>query len=173
MLRRVERQRTPAAPDVDEVGALRECQLATDEVELGALRCGESTGTVAVTVAVAGVRPVAAGVRHRVVEQQLVELVGEVVVVRDRSTVALTGVQRAAEASLRGRRRRPAAERTQANHRGHRADQPPQAGAGRAGSADAAQRVGQIALDVEVAGHVRPGEAELAGLPEKMSERAP
>ncbi|MEJ7718990.1 MAG: hypothetical protein WKF58_00325 [Ilumatobacteraceae bacterium] len=104
VLRCVERQRTPAAPDVDEVRARRECQLATDEVELARCAAAKSTGTVAVTVAVAGVRPVAAGVRHRVVEQQLVELVGEVVVVRDRGTIALTGVQRAAEASLRGRR---------------------------------------------------------------------
>ena len=104
VLRRVERQRTPAAPDVDEVRARRECQLATDEVELGALRCGEPTGTVAVTVAVAGVRPVAAGC---------------------------------------------------------------------AGSPDAAQRVGEIALDVEIAGHVRPGEPELAGLPDEVSKCSP
>ncbi|MEJ7718991.1 MAG: hypothetical protein WKF58_00330 [Ilumatobacteraceae bacterium] len=54
-----------------------------------------------------------------------------------------------------------------------RADQPPRTRAGCAGSPDAAQRAGEIALDVEIAGHVRPGEPELAGLPDEVSECSP
>ena len=99
----VQRQRAPAAADVEQPLAGLQAELAADQIELVALRVGERV--------VRGVaRPVGAGVRHPRVEHERVEVVGQVVVVGDRRAVAQLGVQPAAQLRLRRRRRQPAAD---------------------------------------------------------------
>ena len=72
MARHVNRQRSPAAPGFDYRVATPQPQLATYEIELGALRLGERHGRV---------REVRAGVDEVGIEPQLIEVVAQVVVV--------------------------------------------------------------------------------------------
>ena len=107
LLGRVDRQRAPPAADVEVpvrrgVGQRVEPQLAADEVELVALRVLQGVRRVVA-------REVRAGVSHVRVEDERVEVVGEVVVVGDRVLVTPPRVQPSAQPGLaRGWRRRPA-----------------------------------------------------------------
>ena len=94
------------------------------EVELVALGVHEAVGRRRL------LRPVTAGVGHLRVEQEGVEVVGEVVVVGDRGAVAAAGVQPTVEAGLRRRRPRP---------RPHRAEPQRQPGGGERLAAGRAQ----------------------------------
>ncbi len=157
----VQRQRPPAAPDVEEPLALGETELAADQVELVALGVLHRVRGV-----VAG--PVPAGVGHLRVEDQGVEVVRQVVVVRDRLPVTQLGVQPAAQPRLGRRRRRGSSDHAEVARGAqapgqHRRREP----SGRPRLAHpcphAAEAVEQVALDLELAGHVRLREAELAG----------
>ena len=80
----VQDQRAPPAPDVEQAHARPQVELAADEIQLGALGVHER---------LAGVGEVRRGVGHRVVEQQFVEVVRQVVMVGDRGPVASFRVQ--------------------------------------------------------------------------------
>ena len=143
-------------------------ELAADQVELVALRVGHGVRRV-------GARPVAARVRHRRVEQQPVEVVREVVVVRDRAPVAQRGVPPPPQLRLRRGRGGPTSEHAEPGGGADRADE-----SGRRGpSAEAAlardrERVregaGEVAGHVELPGDVGLGRAELARVPEHPAD---
>ena len=141
-----------------------EAELAADQVELVPLRVADGVRRV-----VGG--PVPARVRHRLVEQQRVEVVGEVVVVADRAPVAQLAVQPAADPGLGHRRRRRAAERADP---GRGPDRPEQRRGSRPDSGQPAlaadlervrQRRTEVAGDVELAGDVGLRGTELARPP--------
>src|SRR3954469_24002026 len=69
----------PSAADVEQPLTGAESKLATDEIELGALR---------VVQRVAGAMEVRARVHHALVEPELVEVVSDVVVVADGGSIA-------------------------------------------------------------------------------------
>ncbi len=116
---------------------------------------------------------VAAGVGHLRLEDQLVELVGEVVVERDRAPVAQRAVQPAAQPRLRPRGRGRAAERADPGGGADRLDQGPgrRTPAGQPALARHGERVRErrveVTGDVELAGHVGLGGAELARVPQQ------
>ena len=188
VLGRVQRQRAPAAADVEhphassalptllDVEALPipglEAELGADEVELGALRLLERD---------VGRGVVAAAVGHLRLEDEGVELVGEVVVVADRRPVAGEAVQPARDLRLRGRGCRGSAERAEPGGRADRVDQgarrqtyarQPALGADREGVGEGGAEVPAVLLgDVELAGHVGLGGAELARVPQQPAQR--
>ena len=171
-LRGVQREAAPAAADVQQPHPGRQAELAADEVELGLLG-GVQPGVL--------VGPDGAGVDQRGSEDQRVEVVADVVVVGDRGGVPVAGVPpdparaagtpraaaRAADRPRPARRRcarAPASSRARGPGEGGRRGQP----------ADRAQRVQRredVVLQVDVAGHVGPGETELAGRPHQPAER--
>ena len=112
------------------------------------------------------------------VEDQLVEVVRQVVVVGDHGPVPAPGVQpartRASDAGAAGgspmapSRSASAAARMRSRGR-HRTD----VCRSRGDCQDAAEAVGEVAVDVEVAGHVGASQAELAGAPHEAAQRAP
>ena len=89
LLRRVHRERAPAAADVEEALVLLQAQLAANVVELRHLRLLERVGLAAV---------VGARIHHARVEPERVELVGDVVVVLDRVAIVLLRVPPVGEA---------------------------------------------------------------------------
>ncbi len=173
---RVQQQRTPTAAHVQQPHPGPQAQLAADQVELGRLGVLQALGARL---------PVRARVDHRGPEHQAVEVVAHVVVVADRRPVTAPGVQPAlGRAGLLGRWGRLRADRTGPQRRG---EQPAPAGPHRVpqarsqvlevrafgeaghGRQDVVQvRVGR---EVQVAGDVRPSEAELAGVPEQAAQR--
>ena len=135
-------------------------------------RCASSTVYVGV------VRPpVPARVRHVRVEDQRVELVGEVVVVVDRLAVAATAVQPAAEHGLavrRGRRRSEDAEvlgHAQQVRQQSRARADPAEAAVGSDAPDVGEGRVEVALDVQLTSHVGLRGAELARMPEDPAQR--
>ena len=144
---------TPPAAHVQQALAGTEAELAADQVVLGGLGLGQ-----------VGVRWVEQGARvgHGPAEHQLVEAVGDVVVVADRLGVAADGVQ--ADAALRhllrGRGQRPQILQVQ------QTGQLQQLGGREPGRGDALlqpEQLEDVAFDVDVTGDVGPGEAQLAG----------
>ena len=111
--RRVDRERAPAAADVEQVIAGREHQLAADVVELVRLRRRQVFGAVA---------EVRARVHHLGIEPQAVELVGHVVVVFDRRAVGLARVPREPLRERAPAARLIAVARYRLGDRDHRAD---------------------------------------------------
>jgi hypothetical protein len=87
----VQRERAPAAADVEDALAGLQVELRADEVELGPLRLLERRRAA---------REDRARVRHRLVQEEREVLVGEVVVVRDRALVAQDRVALALRAQL-------------------------------------------------------------------------
>jgi hypothetical protein len=157
--RGVHHHAAPAAADVQQPHALMQAQLARDQVELVGLRLFQG----GVLVRVAG-----AGVGHRGPEHPLVEPVGDVVVVRDRLGVAALGVQPAAEPArlrpdLLGRRRHPVQQELGAAEGLEQADLLGQAQAHGLGLGHPGQGLVHVAFDVELPGHVGPGQPERAG----------
>jgi len=155
--RGVHHHAAPAAADVEQPHALMEPELAGDQVELVDLRLFQR----GVLARVAG-----AGVGHRRPEHPLVEPVGHVVVMGDRPGVATLGVQRAdgpaaAHADLLGRRRDPVQQELRAAQRTQQGQLLPQAHADRLGPPHSDQRLVHVAVDVQVPGHVGPGQPEL------------
>ena len=147
----------PAAADVEQPHARPEPELAGDQVELVDLRLFQR----GVLTRVAG-----AGVGHRRPEYPLVEPVGHVVVMGYRPGVAALGVQRAdgpaaVHADLLGRRRDPVQQQLRAAQRSQQAQLLPHAHADRLGPPHPDQRLVHVAVDVQVPGHVRPGQPEL------------
>ena len=112
------------------------------------------------------------------VEQERVEVVRQVVVMRDHRTVALTTVQTAVDPRLRrGRagRRADDAEPHCVADRGQPVTGPdvePGAPVARE-LPHPAEAVVEVALHVEVAGHVGPGQPELARAPQQAPQGAP
>ena len=151
-------------------------ELAADQVQLVALGVGEAV------VRRRSLRPVPARVGHLRVEQELVELVGQVVVVGDRGPVAAAGVQPAGQPGLRRGRPRARADRAEpqaAQPRRRRARSAGPAGSAADGPAPPAsvqnrdRPVGDVALDVQLAGDERPGQAQLARVPQQPAQRPP
>jgi hypothetical protein len=156
LARGVHHHAAPAAADVEQPHALLESQLAGDQVELVHLRLFQG----GVLTRVAG-----AGVGHRGPEHPLVEPVGHVVVMRDRAGVTALGVQpadgpAAVHADLLGRRRDPVQQQLRAAQRPQQAQLLPHAQADRLGLRHPGQRLVHVALDVQLPGHVRPGQPE-------------
>ena len=160
----------PAAADVEEPVALAEAELVEDEAVLGVLRLLQRRARVGVA---------RAGVGHRRPEDELVEAVRDVVVVADR-----TGVAGHRVAQTLGRAA-PPRQRLLGGWRGWRQALDPErageldGGRGR-GSAEAERRevdeqvvgVARVAaLDLEVAGDVGPGQAELTGRRREVGRR--
>jgi len=148
----------PAAAHVEQPHARPKPELAGDQVELVDLRLFQG----GVLARVAG-----AGVGHRRPEHPLVEPVGHVVVMGDGPGVAALGVQRAdgpaaAHADLLGRRRDPVQQQLRAAQRAQQGQLLPQAHTDRLGPPHPDQRFVHVAVDVQVPGHVRPGQPELA-----------
>ena len=151
----------------------RSASLRQIEVELVALGVDEAVGRRRL------LRPVTAGVGHLRVEQEGVEVVGEVVVVGDRGAVAAAGVQPPVEAGFRRRRPRPVAPPRRAagparaaastsvrdRNRGRRVGlrQRPEPG----------EPLGDVAVDLELTRHERPREPQLAGAPQQAPQRPP
>ena len=104
----VQDQRTPSAADVEQPHPGSQVELPADQVELG---------TLGIDQRLVGPGEVRRRVGHRVIEQQLVELVGQVVVVGDRGTVAQRGVQPSGQPGLRGRRAGRQSDRTEPRRR--------------------------------------------------------
>ena len=157
VLRRVHDHAAPATADVEQAHARLEAELAAHELVLRRLRVFQ--GAVRR-------RPHAARVRHRRSEDHAVEVVGDVVVVRDGGRVALLAVAAAVQACLFGRRR----QRTQARGAGDAREVQPIARAEAHVGQVVAQRehVEDVALDVELARDVRPREPELARRSERV-----
>ncbi len=161
LARRVDRQRAPAAADVEHPLALLQRQLGADQVELGLLRRLEA-------------RPVAreerAAVGHRLVEPQREEVVRDVVVVRDRALVALDAVPAPARAQLALRHRR----RLDRPHRARGGDGQPQLGGTvdrrRLEVEDRRHRLVDV-VDLDRPAHVGAADAELAGRAQRVGER--
>ena len=169
MLCGVADQRPPAAADVEQSHARLQVELAADHVQLRGLR-------IVQRLAVAGIER--RRVRHVLVEQQFVELVGQVVVVRDRRDIALAGVQAPRQPRLgRGPPRRRADGAEPGRQRGGLHLLPLTEPRGRrprpADRPRPPQPVGEIALDVEIARHVRPRESHLAWRPQQSAQRPP
>src|SRR4051812_11952942 len=171
VLRGVQRERPPAAADVEQGTAGSEVELAADQVELRALRRLD-----ALPVGVARVVSViAAGVGHRGVEQQGVEVVGKVVVVTDRAPVALPAVQTPSHAGLRGGGWQGLADDADRPDRPHRFDvcrwaRPAGQPARTTHLEDVAQRCAQVAVHLELAGHVGLCGAELTRVPQQPAQ---
>src|SRR4029079_10731452 len=109
VLRGVHREGSPTAADVEETLARLQPQLGANVVELGDLRLLERVPRRA---------EVSARVHHARVEPQLVELVGDVVMVRDRGAVDLLRVARIRGAGrVEQRRRARAADALRASDR--------------------------------------------------------
>ena len=107
-----------------------------------------------------GGRPHGARVRHRRAEDDPVEVVRDVVVVRDRGRVALLRVAPAAQPRLFGRRRQRPQARDARDLRELEPVARPDAHVGQVVAQ--LERVEDVALDVERAGHVRARDADLA-----------
>ena len=160
-LRGVDGERAPAAADVEHAVALLEAELGADELVLGRLGLLERLGPAA---------PVRARVRHRRPEEQLEELVGDVVVVRDRALVAGDRVALALRAQLDGGGVRDALERAGADGRGGDLRLGLRVDGRRRVVREQLQRLVDV-VDAEVPGHVRAAEAELAGRAQHVAER--
>jgi hypothetical protein len=163
----VQAQRAPATADVEEPIAVLEPELAAHQVELRGLCLLE--GHVGALV-------VAGRVRHVPVEDQRVELVGEVVVVTDRLPVTGQAVQAPADPGLGAGRCGRQPQPTQVPGR---AEQGREGRRGRPDSGqptladhvpDVRQRRVEVALDVDLAGHVGLRRAELARVPEQSTQ---
>ena len=147
----VEEHAAPAAADVEQAHPRLEPELPADQLVLVGLRLLERAR---------GVGPHRARVRHGGAEHAAVEVVRDVVVVRDGGGVALLRMAPAVESRLLGRLR----------HRLERArpDEPEGCHPLRGSELHVRQVVAQrersedVALQVEVAGDVGPPEAELA-----------
>ena len=90
---RMQDQRSPAAADIEQTHARFDAKLAADQIQLCGLRIMQG---------LARVGEIRRGVSHVVVEQQSVEIVGQVVVMGDGRPVAATGVQPARHPRLAG-----------------------------------------------------------------------
>ena len=171
VLRRVHEERRPPAADVQQPHAGPERELAADQVELVALGVDEAVGRRLL------LRPVTAGVGHLRVEQEGVEVVGEVVVVGDRGAVAAAGVQPPAEAGFRRGRPRPWPHRAEPQRQPgggeHLLLAEPRAGVVLRQRPEPGEPVGDVAVDVELTRDERPREPQLAGAPQQAPQRPP
>ena len=170
VLGRVHEERRPPAADVQQPHAGPERELAADEVELVALGVDEAVGRGCL------LRPVPARVGHLRVEEEGVEVVGEVVVVGDRGAVAAAGVQPPVQPGLRRRRPRPRPDRAEAQRQPGGRERLARARTQTGEVVRLRQRpepgetVGDVALDLQVTGHERPGEPQLAGAPQQAPQ---
>ena len=155
----MEHHAAPAAADVEEAHPGLEVELAGHQLVLGRLGRLEADARVG---------PHAAGVRHRRAEHEGVEVVRDVVVVGDGLGVAGLGVAQAVQAGLlrgRGQRLQPAGAEDPGHVRDH-------AGVGLGQVVgDGGEGAEQVALEVEIAGHVGPAETELARCRHEALER--
>ncbi len=161
LLGRVDGEGAPAAADVQDALARLQGELGADELALGELGLFQGLSAA---------RPDRARVRHRLVQEQREELVGEVVVVRDRALVAQDRVARALGAQL---------------HRRHARDGPQGAGLHRAGGDPRLELVvdrrrrpvrqqrerGVHVVDFDPAADVGAAHAELRGRAQHVAER--
>jgi hypothetical protein len=158
--RGVHHHAAPPAAHVEQAHPGAQADLAGDQVVLGELSLFQG-----------GVRARVhrAGVGHRGTEQPLVELVRDVVVVRDRLAVAGLGVPAPPQPYLLGRPRRPAQQPDAAQLPQQRHLFPQwqvEVLAGQVG-----QRGVEVALDLQVARDVGPGQAQLARRRGEVLER--
>ncbi len=171
LFRRIQAQRPPAAADVEEALARHRVQaeLAADEVQFVPL---------GVRVGVGGVlpQPVSAGVGHMLFEDELVKLIGQIVVVADRRPVPQQAVQPAGDPGLRRRswQRAPqhsglAGEPSQLRHQG-RGDSWPGKSALGEHSPEVGQGIVQRAGDVEFAGDISLGSPQFPRVPEQPAQ---
>ena len=139
----VQDQRTPATAHVEQSPVAPQVELAADHVEFRGLRIVQRLAVVAVE---------RRRVRHVLVQQQPIELVREVVVVRDCGLVAVAGVQPPGQPRLGHRPFRRRGERAEARggpdplarrHPRRRRPRPPH-------PPRPPQAVGEITLDVDI-----------------------
>ena len=177
----VQGERPPAAADVGQplIGAGVQPELAADQLQLVRLRLLQGVGLVlpaAEQVRTVG-GDVGARVGHLRVEDELVEVVGQVVVVADRGAVAGQAVQASPDDRLGGRGRRRSPEEAEVlGEQPHAGDRPGPLGRGRSWGTthelvpDLRQRRPELALHDDLAGDEGLGGAELAGRPEEASQ---
>ena len=91
---RMQREGAPTATDVQHAHAFLQAELAGDVIALGELGRAE---------VVHALTPVGAGVRHRLAQHHLIEVVADVVVMGDRLGIAVLAVLATAQAHLFGR----------------------------------------------------------------------
>ena len=158
--RRVHCEGRPPAADVEQPHAGFERELATDELVLRLLRGFETHGRR---------RPHSAGVCEARAEQDVVEVVREVVVVRDRSGVSRTRMHPTAEPRFLWRGRKRSQRR--------RSREPEQRGPLRRVRSQSAESVAErehgeeIAFDVEIARDVGAPEPELTRSRDQATQR--
>jgi hypothetical protein len=161
--RGVDHHAAPPAAHVEQAHSRAQPELGADELVLRALGLVEGR-----------VRrwEVGAGIGHRLAEDEAVEVVRDVVVVRDRRRVSRTGVPRTGEVRLLGRRRRRQPQRAEPARRSEQARpvgrRDPHGGLGEVVAQR--ERGVHVAVHVELAAHIRPSETELAGGPEQVAQ---
>ena len=147
----VHRHLAPPAADVEQAHARLQRQLVGHQGVLGELRVLERRRLVRVR---------RAGVGHRRAEDQLVEAVRDVVVVLDRLGVAGLRVHPARLAMLLGRRRQVAVLQPDGGQPHRRRRERRGGHVGDRQLAHRGERGVEVTVDVQVAGHVGPGEPE-------------
>ena len=160
MPRRVHHHAAPPTPDVEESHARPQPELAADEVVLRGLGLFERGGLV---------WPHRARVGHRRSEDEPVEVVRDVVVVRDGGGVTRACVPPAVQPRLLGRHRWPVEERAADESR----EREPLCGSQAHFREPFAQfeRLEDVAFEIELTGDVRAREAELARCREDVAQR--
>ena len=160
------REGAPAAPDVEEPTPRRlvETQLAADQLVLVGLGLGQAHGRR---------REPGTRVRHGRAEHDVVELVADVVVVAHHLAVAAQGVTPAARSHLLGRRRERGADDAGEPSRLPRSWQRAchEAHTSALDMIEGTEHGEEIAVHVEVAGHVGAPDAERVGRPEDPPHR--
>lgn len=165
---RVQGECTPTAADVEQPRSWPQPQLAADQFQLVALRFAQAVFGVLTC-------PEGAGVRHRRIEQQLVELVGQVVVVADGRAVATGGVASTQQPRAPRGGGWPGAEGPEpggCESGSGNLRRPRPGGGGLRALPQGAQSVTEVPLDVQIARDVGLGQAELSRLPEQPTQRA-
>jgi hypothetical protein len=157
----MDRERAPAAADVEQPLARLQAELRADELELGLLRLLERLRAA---------RPDGARVRHRLAEEEREEVVRDVVVVRDGAPVARDRVALALRPQLDRGRLRELLERPGAHGGGGQAALGARVDRGRAVAVEQRQHLVDV-VDVELTGDVGAAEPELAGGAQHVPER--
>ena len=157
----VQRERAPAAADVEHAVAGLQRELGADELELGLLRLLERRRAA---------RPDRARVRHRLVEEEREEVVRDVVVVRDGALVARDRMPPALRAQLDGGGLRHLLERSGAQRRGGEPGLRARVDRRRGVAVEQRQHLVDV-VDLERAGDVGAAEPELSGRAQHVAER--
>ena len=141
-----------------------QAELARDQLVLGLLSLLEAHGRV---------REAGTRIGHRLTEDELVELVAHVVVVRDRPNVPPSRMTQSPEARLfgRGGQGAPYGPGSVGGTQGRRRGVQPDPQVPRSNSMKTREHRDEIAFELDVAGDIGTSETELAGRPQDAAQR--